>query len=129
MAMLAPRIADDVVFKAPTYFKPWQGKGAFLVLLGSVTEVVGSTFQYRREWISPDARDWCLEFTANVGGNELTGVDLVRLNEAGRVCHFEVAVRPPKAISALAAEMGKLIPQRMAELQKKMKQGQPQAKL
>merc|ERR1712194_370601 len=120
MAQLAPHVAKDCIFKAPTYFKPWQGRAQFLILIQTVTEVFGSSFQYRRKWISPDARDWCLEFTANVQGNELTGVDLV---------HFDVALRPPKAVAALLDEMGKRIPARMAELQKEMKESQSQAKL
>eukprot|EP00928_Gymnodinium_smaydae_P073549 TRINITY_DN56738_c0_g1_i1.p1 TRINITY_DN56738_c0_g1~~TRINITY_DN56738_c0_g1_i1.p1 ORF type:complete len:180 (-),score=34.20 TRINITY_DN56738_c0_g1_i1:37-576(-) len=116
-AALASHVSSSVVFKPPTYFKPWQGRDVFLVLIETVSEVFGKSFRYRREWISPDGRDWCLEFTANINGNEMTGVDLVRLDETGAIEHFEVLARPPKAVKALQTEMGRRVPAKVAALQ------------
>ena len=35
------------------------------------------------QWISPDGRDWVLEFNTNIGDTKrrMTGVDMVKLNE------------------------------------------------
>eukprot|EP00929_Paragymnodinium_shiwhaense_P000515 TRINITY_DN100757_c0_g1_i1.p1 TRINITY_DN100757_c0_g1~~TRINITY_DN100757_c0_g1_i1.p1 ORF type:complete len:178 (-),score=40.21 TRINITY_DN100757_c0_g1_i1:290-823(-) len=122
MAVLAPHVSEAVVFKPPTYLKPWQGAPAFLLLIETVSEVFGESFQYRRKWISPDGRDWCLEFTATVQGKPLTGVDLVQLDSDGNICHFEVLARPPAAVKALKEEMGRRVPAKIAARQEQQEQ-------
>ncbi|CAE8589575.1 unnamed protein product [Polarella glacialis] len=112
-AKLAPFVAENAVFKPPTYWKPWQGREPMLLILLTVGRVFGSSLRYRREWLSPDCREWALEFTAEVHGLKLTGVDLVRCDESGKICHFEVVMRPLKAVQALFQEMGRLVPEKM----------------
>ena len=39
-----------------------------------------------RQWLSDDANDWALEFHAEVRGKKLDGIDLVKLDEDGKIC-------------------------------------------
>lgn len=80
------------------------------MLMECVSDVFGSSLKYTRELLSPDGREWALTFEASAGGVPLVGVDLVRLDEQGRVEAFEVVLRPPGAAKALLAEMSARMP-------------------
>lgn len=98
-ALLAP----DVVFRSPVAHTPYQGQDAVAFLLGNVIQVF-QDFTYHREFISGDSVT--LEFSARVGDLDLKGVDIIRLDDAGRIADFEVMVRPANALMALGQEMG-----------------------
>eukprot|EP00948_MAST-09A_sp_MAST-9A-sp1_P000973 g973.t1 len=113
---LEPYIADDVIFRPPTYFKPWVGKKAFLIILPTVGEVFGSSFVYRRQFVSQDGFDWALEFETQIlDHNEepgqskpvlFEGIDLVKLDrETGLIKEFTVMGRPPNAVKKLGGIM------------------------
>jgi hypothetical protein len=102
VSVLDEILAEDVTFRPPTYWKARHGKAETLLVLGTVVTVF-EDFRYGREWV--DERDWALEFTARVGELELKGVDLVRLDDDGLICDFEVVARPPNAVAALRAAM------------------------
>jgi hypothetical protein len=72
--------------------------------------VLGSpAFRYERE-IRGD-RDAVLEFTTEIDGITINGVDLIRWDDAGRIVDFKVMVRPLKAIHILHEKMGELLAQ------------------
>lgn len=102
VSILEEVLADEVEFRPPTYWTARHGKREVALILGTVAGVFDD-FRYVREWVDGD--DWALEFTARVGGLELKGVDLIRLDEAGRIVDFEVVARPPNAVAALRAAM------------------------
>ena len=102
VAVLDELLADDVEFRPPTYWTPRRGKREVALILGAVAGVFEG-FRYEREWVDGD--DWALEFTARVGGLELKGVDLVRLDDGGKIVDFEVVARPPNAVAALRDAM------------------------
>ena len=102
VAVLDELLADDVEFRPPTYWTPRRGKREVALILGAVAGVFEG-FRYEREWVDGD--DWALEFTARVGGLELKGVDLIRLDGEGRIVDFEVVARPPSAVAALRDAM------------------------
>lgn len=90
-----------------------------LILIHAVSEVFGSSFQYGRQWISPDGLDWALEFSASIEGDitkSIDGIDLVKLNEAGKIVEFKVLARPPNGVTALKAAMMRKVPSRMMQL-------------
>ncbi|MEM7438785.1 MAG: nuclear transport factor 2 family protein [Pseudomonadota bacterium] len=101
-AAIAELLAEDVVFRPPTYFATWAGRDAVSAVLGHVGQVF-ENFHYRR--ILGDKKDWALEFQAKVSGLDCVGVDLVTLNDAGLVAEFEVVMRPYKTIGALREAM------------------------
>ena len=126
MDLLKPHMDPDCIFRPPTYFKPWQGRDETLLLLGTVGEVFGQSFSYGRQWLSEDGREWALEFSADIAGNEkhrVHGIDLVSLCEVGRIKEFVVLARPPNAVEALKAEMMKRVPVRLAKLKAKQALG------
>jgi len=118
---LGAHVHDQIKFHPPTYFKHWEGRDEFLVLITSVSEVFGPSFTYGRQWLSPDGRNWCLEFSADIGtsGKRLMGVDMVRLDEFGRMEEFVVLARPPNAVAELKKEMMLRVPGRLAALKAK----------
>lgn len=62
-----------------------------------VTNVEG--FTYHRGWTR--GRELALEFRGRVGDHELQGIDLITLDDAGRVAHLDVLIRPMNALEAL----------------------------
>lgn len=95
-------LADDVVFRSPAVYKPYQGKaqvGALLRVVGTVFE----NFRYTSEW--RDGRTTILFFEANVGDRELQGIDILEENEAGLVERLTVMIRPLSGLQAVAAAM------------------------
>ena len=80
-SFLSGRINSDVVFRPPTYFKPWKGEEELKVILTCAAEVFGDSFRYKRQWLSPCGREWALEFETEIGesGKTMNGIDLVSL--------------------------------------------------
>lgn len=105
-AVLASLLADDVQFNSPFVWTPKEGKDQTHFILSNVGEVF-EDFSYDREWV--DGADMALEFAAKVGDVSVKGVDLIHWNEEGKIDHFEVMIRPIKALNAVAAKMGERI--------------------
>jgi hypothetical protein len=70
-------------------------------------------FRYVREVVGE--RDAVLEFTTEIDGITINGVDMIRFDEDARVVDFKVMLRPLKAIQMVHAAMG-----RMLEISKKI---------
>jgi len=107
-AKLDGLLADTVVFHAPAYLKPRQGKAETKLVLATVARVF-EDFRYRRQWIEGD--DIALEFSARIGDKSLKGVDLVTVDAEGRAIDFEVMIRPLNALEALFKAMAERIAQ------------------
>ena len=118
---LADCVHKKCIFHPPTYFTPWTGRDEFLLLIQAVSEVFGKSFKYHRQWLSPDGKDWALEFTADIGdsGRKITGMDLVKLDENGQIIEFIVLARPPNAVKELKDAMMSKVPMRLAALKAK----------
>lgn len=95
---------EDVVFKSPVVFRPYQGREALRLILGAVLKVF-EDFRYVREIGADDARDHALVFEARVGDKQLEGCDFIRLDDDGLISEFTVMVRPLAATLALADAM------------------------
>ena len=52
-----------------------------------------------------DENDWALEFEAQIGGLNLRGIDLIKLEKQGKIVDFEVMIRPANALQILGAKM------------------------
>ena len=94
--------AEDVVFRSPVVFKPYEGREAVAVLLGAVSQVF-EDFRYTDQVETGDAA--ALAFSARVGDRELDGIDFLHFDADGRVNRMEVYVRPMSGVSALAEAM------------------------
>lgn len=95
---LAALLAEDVALGAPPYWSRLEGKPIVQKLLGVILETIEG-FTYHRQWIS--GRELALEFRGRVDGLELQGIDLVTLDEAGRIAQLDVMIRPINALLAL----------------------------
>ena len=95
-------LRDDVRLKPPTYWKTWQGVEPVRRLLGFAANNIDQLIYTHIYWDGPHA---AFQFTATVGGCELSGVDLVTLDEAGRIAEIEIVARPPKAVAFLGERM------------------------
>ena len=95
-------LADQVEFRPPTYFATWTGKEPVAAVLGHVGQVF-EDFKYRR--VMGDGKDWALEFQCKVGELDAVGVDLLTLDDDGKIINFEVVMRPYKSIGALKEAM------------------------
>ena len=95
-------LAEDVSFKPPTYWATWTGREPVAAILGHVINIF-ENFEYRR--VMGDGNDWALEFQCNIGELDCVGVDLITLNEEGKIQNFEVVMRPHKTIGVLRTQM------------------------
>jgi ketosteroid isomerase-like protein len=113
-AGLGDLLADDVVFRSPVAFKPYEGKAIVAAILRGVGRIF-QDFRYVRELEDADGRGSALIFETAVDGVSLNGIDLIRLDAEGKIVELTVMVRPLSAANALAAAMGAQFPQIQAE--------------
>ncbi len=97
-------VREDVVFRSPVVFTPYEGREALAAILAAVMEVF-EDFQYVREIGDPEGGDHALIFRARVGHKEIEGCDFLQLDENGMVKELTVMVRPLSATLTLAERM------------------------
>ena len=97
-------LADDVVFRSPVVFKPYEGRDTVAMILRAVAEVF-EDFSYAREIGAEGARDHALVFNARVGDKQVEGCDFLHLDDDGLIDEFVVMVRPLSAANAVSAAM------------------------
>lgn len=114
MNILNALLADEVVFRSPVAYNPYEGKQVVFFILSNVIQIF-ENFTYHREFYTENQQSVVLEFSANVGEKKLKGIDMIRFNEQGKIVDFEVMLRPKSGLEALAAQMG----QRMAAFKPK----------
>lgn len=96
--------AEDVTFKSPVVFKPYEGREAVATLLRAVVQVL-EDFRYTDQVETGNVAT--LAFSARIGDRELDGIDLLRFDGDGRVREMAVYVRPMSGVNALAEAMGR----------------------
>jgi SnoaL-like domain len=94
--------AEEVRFKSPVVFKPYEGRDAVAMILGAVVQVF-EDFRYTDQVETGDTAT--LAFSARVGDREFDGIDLLRFDPDGRVRELAVYVRPISGLNALAEAM------------------------
>ena len=103
-------LADDVVFHSPVVHTPQRGKALTKLYLSAAIMVLGGNkFEYVREVIGES--DAVLEFTAELDGIIINGVDMVHWNEDGKIDDFKVMIRPLKAVNLLHGLMKQMLGQ------------------
>lgn len=104
MGRLREILHPEAVFRSPVAHRPYPGADAVALILGTVIEVF-EDFTYHRTFVAADSRNVVLEFSARVGERKLKGVDMIRIDDSGRIVDFEVLIRPRSGLQALADEM------------------------
>jgi len=94
--------AEDVTFRSPVVFKPYEGRDAVAMLLGAVAQVF-EDFRYTDQVETGEAA--ALAFSARVGDRDLDGIDYLHFGSDGRIDDMAVYVRPMSGVNALAEAM------------------------
>lgn len=98
--LLSAQLTDDAVFHSPVVHSPQEGKAKVMLYLLSAAKVLGNdSFSYVREIV--DGNDALLEFTSEIDGITINGIDLIRFGDDGKINDFKVMVRPVKAVNKL----------------------------
>lgn len=113
-AALGDLLAEDVVFRSPVAFKPYEGRPIVAAILRGVGRVF-TDFRYVRELADEDGGGSALVFETFVDGVSTNGIDLIRTNDDGLISELTVMVRPLSAANALAQAMGAQFDQIQAE--------------
>lgn len=98
--------AEDVTFRSPVVFKPYEGREALGVLLGAVVQVL-EDFRYVEQVETGDTA--VLMFEARVGGRDVQGVDILRFADDGLIREMIVMVRPMSGLQALGEAMRRML--------------------
>ncbi len=94
--------AEQVTFRSPVVYSPYEGREALGFLLGNVTQVF-EDFRYTDQVETGDTA--VLVFEARVGDRDLNGVDILRFDADDRITEMTVMVRPMSGVNALAEAM------------------------
>jgi len=103
-------LADEAVFHSPVVHTAQRGKQLTKLYLSAAMMVLGDgNFSYVREVVGES--DAVLEFTAEVDGIHINGVDMIHWNADGKIDDFKVMIRPLKAVNLLHGLMKQMLPQ------------------
>lgn len=101
---LAALLADDVVFTSPAVFTPQEGKTLTMAYLTAAMAVFGGTdFRYVEQWYGE--RSAVLEFTTQIDGTHVNGIDMIGWNDDGKITSVKVMLRPIKALQTVIPKM------------------------
>jgi len=105
---LAEVLADDVVFHSPVVHTPQEGKKRTSMYLESALSVLkNEAFVYKREVL--DGMNAMLEFSTEIDGIIINGVDIIRCDERGKIVDFKVMIRPLQAINLVHKKVGEML--------------------
>jgi hypothetical protein len=113
LARLDELLAEDAVFHSPIVHTPQRGKALTTMYLTAAFHVLFSSgFRYVREVVGDS--DAVLEFTAEIDGIHINGVDMIHWNAEGKIDDFKVMIRPLKAVNLLHGLMARMLEQMSA---------------
>ncbi len=102
---LATIMREDAVFHSPVVHTPQEGRTIVVAYLSAAGQTLGNDdFRYVREVVGEGTV--VLEFTTEMDGIRVNGIDMITFDEAGLITEFKVMVRPLKAINKVWEMMG-----------------------
>jgi hypothetical protein len=96
-------LAPDVVFNTPVMPEPYVGRDKVAQLLSLVAQTF-EEFHYTDELETEGAH--ALVFKAKVAGNDVQGIDLIRIGDQDLVVEFTVLLRPISGLMPFAETIG-----------------------
>ncbi|KUO56706.1 MAG: hypothetical protein APF78_11410 [Sphingomonadales bacterium BRH_c3] len=97
-AALAAIMREDAVFHSPVVHTPQVGRPIVVAYLSAAGATLGNdSFTYVREVVDGDTA--VLEFTTEMNGIHVNGIDMITFDEEGLIKDFKVMVRPLKAVN------------------------------
>lgn len=116
LSRLESILADDAVFYSPVVHTPQLGKRRVLPYLAAAFHVfLNPTFKYVRQIVGDC--DAVLEFSVEIDGISVNGVDMMKFNDAGLISEFKVMLRPLKAVNTIHEKMGAMLAAHAAKKQ------------
>ncbi len=101
-------LADNVVLHSPVVHSEVKGKQLVsLYLHAAFHTFLNDSFQYVREF--NNGNQYVLEFTTQINGITVNGVDMIVFDENEKIVDFKVMVRPLKAINLIHQAMGQML--------------------
>jgi hypothetical protein len=97
-------IAEDAIFRSPAVHTPQEGRDTVVGYLTAAFTVLGPALTYEREWLGDDSA--VLQFRTEVGGLDVSGIDMITWDDDGQIVDFTVMVRPAKALQVVIEHMG-----------------------
>lgn len=107
MERLDEVLAEDCVFISPILHTPQVGRELTRFYLTGAYRVFNDTFQYVKEVV--DGEHAVLEFTCDIDGIVVNGVDIMTFDGEGRIREFKVMLRPLKAIQLMQERMRSML--------------------
>ncbi len=105
---ISATLHDDCVFESPVVHTPQVGKAITSQYLAAAGFTLGNdSFRYVGEWHRENSA--ILEFTAEIDGIKINGIDMISCDDNGLITHFKVMVRPLKAVNMLHQKMGEML--------------------
>ena len=104
-AALAAIMREDAVFHSPVVHPPQRGRPIVVAYLAAAGKTLGNdSFEYLREIV--DGNNAVLEFSTEMDGIQVNGVDMITFDDDGLITDFKVMVRPLKAVNKVWEMMG-----------------------
>ena len=100
--LMTETLREDVELHSPILFRGFEGREAVGHILTHVAATLGD-LTYVDEL--HEGNTVALRFKARVGDRELEGIDLLELDEEGRVAVLTVFMRPMSALTAFNEQM------------------------
>ena len=102
---------EDVAFRSPVLFKPYEGRDQVLKVLRAAERVLaGDQFRYLHQLEDPSDRVAILEFATEVDSKHVEGIDKLTFDEDGRITELKVMIRPASALQVVGARMAEELP-------------------
>lgn len=107
-AVLDEILAEEVVFHSPVVWTPQEGKAITKLYLTGAMHVLGpGGFHYHRKVMMDQQA--IMEFHTKIDDIAVEGVDIIRMNEEGKILEFKVMVRPLQAVNKIHQKMGEML--------------------
>ena len=100
---------DDCVFVSPVVHTPQEGRALTKLYLTGAMNIFNDSFEYVKEIVTDEHA--VLEFTCDVDGIQINGVDIMTFGEDGKITEFKVMVRPLKGMNMLHGKMRSMLEQ------------------
>ena len=100
---------DDCVFISPVVHTPQEGRALTKLYLTGAMNIFNDSFEYVKEIVTDEHA--VLEFTCDVDGIEVNGVDIMTFGEDGKITEFKVMVRPLQGMNMLHGKMRSMLEQ------------------
>lgn len=103
---------EDAAFRSPVLFKPYEGRDEVMKVLRAAEQVlgIGDRFRYVHQLEDAHDRVAILEFSTEVDGRQVEGIDKLTFDEDGLITELKVMIRPASALEVVGARMAEVFP-------------------